>query len=85
MLTSNVLVSTKGDGKDVGGRVRSSPSRPNLPKKLEVRGGELSHDLPKEGEQTTEDDDDWTIVENEDGVQEVTRRPPPSYDDATRT
>ena len=65
---------------------------PHSPGETEVQKGELKPDVPREGErqQMTEEDedkdeDDWTIVENEDGGQEVTKRPPPSYDDAMRT
>lgn len=52
-------------------------------------GGVRALDLPREeGSQRREaindDDDDWTIVENEDGVREAVRRPPPSYEDSTR-
>lgn len=75
----------KGDVKDEGGCALGIPYRPALPKKTDVQEGELKPNLPKEGEQTEEEDNDWTVVENEDGVQDVTRRPPPSYDDATRT
>lgn len=84
MLTPIVLVPMNVDPKD-GGRAPGIPARPKIPRQVELQEEELKLDPPKEGKQTEEEDDDWTLIENGDGDQEVTRRPPPSNDDATRT
>lgn len=70
---------------------------PGLPREGEVRGeGECVPVVPgmgalrrrvevREDEEEEETDDDWTIVGDEDGAREVVKRPPPTYEDATRT
>lgn len=66
-----------------GERVPVIPSMPNLPREAEVQEeGDRMPDLPKKDEwQEEEDDDDWTIVRDEDGAQEVTRRPMPTSEE----
>ena len=76
--------------KEQGERVPVVPGMPGLPREVEVReDGERMPDLPDEEEwqeaEEADDDDDWTIVGNEDGAQEIVKRPPPTYEDATRT
>ena len=59
-------------GQPVPVAVPVAPGVPDLHTEAEVRGERIGDD----------DDDDWTIVGDEDGAQEATRNPPPSYDDA---
>ena len=76
--------------KEQGERVPVVPGMPGLPREVEVQeDGERMPDLPDEEEwqeaEKADDDDDWTIVGDEDGAQEIVKRPPPTYEDATRT
>ena len=80
----------KMEVKEEGERVPVIPGTPTLPKEVEVQNeGERVPDSPKEEEwqeaEEGDDDDDWTVVGDEDGAQAVVKRPPPSYEDATRT
>lgn len=77
----------QGQVKGEGERVPIVPCMPELPREAEVRKQtELVPNLPTEAEWLDEEeiDDDWTVVGDEDGVQEVTKRPPPTYEDAMR-
>ena len=61
------------------------PVAPGLPSDVHVKEGQRLPNLARKDEwQNEEHDDDWTIVGDEDGGEEVTRRPPPTYNDATR-
>ncbi len=77
--------------KEEGERVPVLPGMPpSLPREVEVQNeGERVPDSPKEEEwqeaEEGDDEDDWTVVGDEDGAQEVVKRHPPSYEDATRT
>ena len=69
------------------GEERAGESVPSVPRE-EEQAGESVPDVPRGEERRDEgvndDDDEWTIIGDEDGAQHVTRRPPPSYEDATR-
>ena len=70
--------------------VQKGELKPDIPREMKVQKGELKPDIPKERgrQQPTveeeDDEDDWTMVESEDGGQVPTKRPPPSYDDTMR-
>lgn len=53
---------------------------PGLPWEVGAQGGGGPGAAKREGE----DDDEWTLVQDEDGDPELTRRPPPTYDEAMR-
>lgn len=73
--------------KEEGERVPVVHGMPGLRREVDVQeqGGSMP-DSPKEAEwqEAEGDDDDWTIVGDEDGAQEVTKRPPPTYEDAMK-
>lgn len=63
----------KHDGVKQGGRpVPVATGVPLLQKEVELQGERAG------------DDDEWTLVGDEDGNEEATKKPPPSYDDAMR-
>ena len=69
-----------------GDRVPVVPGMSGSRTEAKERHGDLNPNLEDEKrlKQAPEDDDDWTIVGDEDGVEKLERRPPPSYEDATR-
>lgn len=68
----------EGEARGEGECVPVVPGMGALRRRVEVR-----EDEGEEEEEGT--DDDWTIVGDEDGAREVVKRPPPTYEDATRT
>lgn len=73
-------LSGQGQVKEEGEGV---PVAPGLPTKVQVQEeGQRLPNLARKDE--WQNDDDWTIVGDEDGGEEITRRPPPTYEDATR-
>lgn len=70
-----------------GERVPVVHGMPGLRREVDVQeqGGSMPDSPKEEGWQEAEgDDDDWTIVGDEDGAQEVMKRPPPTYEDAMK-
>ena len=73
----------EGQVKEKGENV---PVVPALLSEVQVQeeGRRLPNLAKKEEWQNDEEEDDWTVVGDEDEGEQVTRRPPPNYNDATR-
>ena len=67
--------------------VPAVPGTPGSRREVGTQTSNPVHDSPEEGPQRkgeAEDDDDWTVISDEDGAPEVTRQSLPSYEDAVK-
>ena len=76
-------LSVQGQVKEEGEGVSGAPGLPSAVH-VQEEGQRLPNLARNDEWQNVEDDDGWTIVGDGDGGEEITRRPPPTYKDATR-